>query len=131
MTPLVFPARALALCLSASFVCALCSAATVEQRLEQLEAELKTLQSENAQLRHDLGADHRDGPARIQPAGTESMLTAGGFVQMQADALDKGDPRFTSSHDRFYLRRARLYIAGKFRERMDFRLPPHQSRRPS
>jgi len=59
------------------------------------------------------------------------MLTAGGFVQMQADALDKGDPRFTSSHDRFYLRRARLYIAGKFRERMDFRLPPHQSRRPS
>jgi len=55
----------------------------------------------------------------INPAGREPTLSIGGLLQGQADFGDKGDARFTSANDRFYLRRARINIQGKFLEEFD------------
>ena len=58
----------------------------------------------------------------IKPAGKEPTLSIGGLLQVQAEGGDKGDSRFGSDNDRFYLRRARLNATGKFLEEFDFRL---------
>lgn len=58
----------------------------------------------------------------VTPAGKELTLAIGGLLQVQAEAGDKGDARFGSDNDRFYLRRARLNATGKFLEDFDFRL---------
>lgn len=58
----------------------------------------------------------------VKPAGKEPTLTLGGLLQVQADFGDRGDTRFGNDNDRFYLRRARLNVAGKFLEEIDFRL---------
>jgi phosphate-selective porin len=58
----------------------------------------------------------------VKPAGREPSLTIGGLLQVQSDAGDKGDSRFGSDNDRFYLRRARLNASGRFLEELDFRL---------
>lgn len=58
----------------------------------------------------------------VKPAGKEPTLTLGGLLQIQFDAGDRGDSRFTNDNDRFYLRRARLNATGKFLEEFDFRL---------
>ncbi len=58
----------------------------------------------------------------VKPAGKEPILAVGGLLQVQADAGDRGDSRFTNDNDRFYLRRARLNATGKFLEEFDFRL---------
>jgi phosphate-selective porin OprO/OprP len=57
-----------------------------------------------------------------KPSGKEPTLSIGGLLQVQAEAGDKGDARFSNDNDRFYLRRARLNAAGKFLEEFDFRL---------
>ncbi|MGC4071056.1 MAG: porin [Nibricoccus sp.] len=95
---------------------------SVEERLNALEAELQAVKKENAQLRRDLGVDGRAGQTVVKPAGREPALSLGGLLQVQADALDKGDARFNTSNDRFYLRRARINAAGKFLEEFDFRI---------
>src|SRR6185436_20881738 len=62
------------------------------------------------------------GLGTTKPAGREPTLAIGGLLQVQADAGDRGDSRFTNDNDRFYLRRARLNATGKFLEEFDFRL---------
>jgi len=95
---------------------------SVEDRLQRLESELGALRTENQQLRQELGTEGRAGQIVIKPAGREPVLAIGGLIQAQADALDKGDSRFTSANDRFYLRRARINATGKFLEGFDFRI---------
>jgi phosphate-selective porin len=58
----------------------------------------------------------------VNPGGKESVLKIGGLLQVQADAGDRGDSRFTTGDDRFYLRRARLNATGNFLEDFDFKL---------
>jgi phosphate-selective porin OprO and OprP len=58
----------------------------------------------------------------VKPAGKEPTLTIGGLLQVQADFGDRGDTRFGTDNDRFYLRRARINATGKFLEEFDFRL---------
>lgn len=58
----------------------------------------------------------------VIPGGKEPTLTIGGLIQAQADFGDRGDGRFTTENDRFYLRRARLNAIGKFLEEFDFKL---------
>ena len=98
------------------------SSADIEARLQKLEAELQAVKKENAQLRRDLGIDARAGLTMVKPAGREASLSLGGLLQLQADALDKGDARFGSANDRFYLRRAHINASGKFLEDFDFRM---------
>ena len=61
------------------------------------------------------------GLVGVRPGGKEPTLTFGGLLQVQADAGDRGDSRFTDDSDRFYLRRARLTATGRFLEEFDFR----------
>jgi phosphate-selective porin OprO/OprP len=58
----------------------------------------------------------------VQPGGKEPVLKIGGLLQFQSDVGDRGDSRFTTSDDRFYLRRARLNAVGNFLEDFDFKL---------
>lgn len=58
----------------------------------------------------------------VEPSGKENILKIGGLVQAQADFGEKGDGRFTTGNDRFYLRRARLNATGKFLEEFDFKI---------
>jgi phosphate-selective porin OprO/OprP len=95
---------------------------SLEDRLQRLENEVGSLQKENAQLRSELGLDGRAGQTIVKPAGREPTFSVGGLLQAQADFGDKGDARFTTGNDRFYLRRARINVQGKFLEEFDFRL---------
>jgi len=92
---------------------------TTEERLQRLESEMENLRKENAELRRDLATA---GQSAVKIAGHESTLTLGGMLQVQADALDKGDARFASGNDRIYLRRARINVAGKFKDDFQFRV---------
>ena len=101
---------------------ALADEAAIEARLQALEAQLKTVQAENKQLRRELGLDGTAGLTVAKPAGKEPVLIINGVVQMQGEFGDKGDARFNSSNDRFFLRRVRLGAAGRFLEELDFRV---------
>lgn len=95
---------------------------SLEEHFQRLEDEVHTLRKENQQLRSELGLEGRAGQTIVKPAGREPTLSIGGLLQTQADFGDKGDARFTSGNDRFYLRRARINLQGKFLEDFDFRL---------
>src|SRR5882672_1469453 len=95
---------------------------SLEERLQRLEGEVGSLRKENQQLRSELGLEARAGQTIVKPAGREPTLSIGGLLQAQADFGDKGDARFTSGNDRFYLRRARINAQGRFLEEFDFRL---------
>lgn len=60
--------------------------------------------------------------ALVVAAGPESLLALGGLLQVQFEAGDRGDSRFSDANDRIYLRRARLNASGRFLEKYDFRL---------
>ncbi len=104
----------------------LCSGAqaqsSVEDRLQRLEAEVGALQKENAELRSELGREDHANAVDVVPAGKEKSLSIGGMVQTQAEFGEKGDDRFTTGHDRIYIRRARLSVAATFPEHIDFRI---------
>ena len=100
----------------------LAQAPSLEERLQRLEGEVGTLRQENQQLRTELGLEGRAGQTIVKPAGREPTVSIGGILQAQSDFGDKGDARFTTGNDRFYLRRARLNIQGRFLEEFDFRL---------
>lgn len=90
--------------------------------MDQLEREVKELREENKELRAALGMDAKQPTAIVKAAGKEETLTFGGLLQVQADFGDKGDSRFATGNDRFYLRRARLNGSGKFMEDFTFRV---------
>src|SRR5215475_8622611 len=58
----------------------------------------------------------------VKPGGKEPVLKIGGLLQVQSDVGDRGDSRFTTGDDRFYLRRARLNAVGNFLEDFDFKV---------
>lgn len=100
--------------------------ASLEERLNALEQKVQTLSRENAELRDKLGLK-KDAPAPVlvKPAGKETSLSVGGFLQAQAEFGRASDSRFASGgaavRDRFYFRRARIFVAGAFAEDFDFK----------
>lgn len=93
---------------------------TLEERLRQLEARVESLAAENSELRTRLGV----GPVAatvVMPAGKETRLSVGGFLQGQAEFGGVGDPRFAGLNDRFFFRRARIYLAGSFENYLEFK----------
>ena len=126
-----------ALVAPAIFSTARAAAPTVEERLQALEAGYAELKAENARLRDLLAGKAPsaapsvtaapavpavDVPATVVAAGKEAKLTLGGFIQGQYESGDAGDSRFAGVDDRFYFRRARLSVTGKFSENFDFRV---------
>jgi phosphate-selective porin OprO and OprP len=93
-------------------------AGDVEERLERLERELKGLQEENRALRLEMGVTNA---AVVRSIGPVKEFRIGGLVQAQGDFGDRGDLRWATDHDRFYLRRVRLNTLGRFAEHFDFR----------
>jgi len=93
-------------------------ASDFEERLDQLELELRNLRDENQALRHELGVTN----VYVKPIGPVKELKIGGLIQAQADFGDKGDARWASDYDRFYVRRARIKALGQFFEDFDFKV---------
>lgn len=99
-------------------------AQAMEERLARLEAAMQELRTENAELKQRLGLAPIAGEptaVRVVPGGKETRLTVGGFLQGQAEFGDAGDPRFAGVRDRFFFRRARIYVAGSFAEHFEFK----------
>jgi phosphate-selective porin OprO/OprP len=102
-------------------------AQSVEERLAKLEQEVLALRAENAELRAQI-APPTPAPAaakahaqEIKPAGKESKLSVGGFIQAQAESGGRIDTRFADENDRVFLRRARVNVQGSFPEHFDFK----------
>lgn len=114
-----------------TFVCTLASLSlagwsaaatpTVEERLKALEERVQSLATENAQLKQQLGWKEATPPVLPQPGGKETRLVVGGFLQGQAEFGRASDPRWNGVRDRFFFRRARIYLAGSFAEDFDFK----------
>jgi phosphate-selective porin OprO/OprP len=94
---------------------------TIEDRLRSLEQQVQGLAKENAELKAQLGWKGAVAPLVPQPAGKETKLIIGGFLQAQAEFGRAADPRWAGVRDRFFFRRARIYVAGSFAEDFDFK----------
>jgi len=104
--------------------CALAVAAiepTVEDRLKALEQTVQHLAKENAELKKQLGWKETTPPVLPRPGGPENKLTVGGFLQAQAEFGKAADPRWNNVNDRFFFRRARIYLAGTYAENFEFK----------
>jgi phosphate-selective porin len=97
------------------------AAPSVEQRLQALEQQVQGLTRENAELKKQLGWKDAAAPVLPQPGGKETKLVVGGFLQGQAEFGRASDPRWAGVRDRFFFRRARIYLAGNFAEDFDFK----------
>lgn len=98
-------------------------AATIEERLDQLEQKVSSLTQENASLKKQLGYDAKGTPtaAVVLAQGKETKLALGGFLHLQGEAGDAADSRFPAG-DRFLLRKVRLGARGSFSDTIDFSL---------
>lgn len=99
-------------------------AATLEERVQQLENRLANLVQENAALKEQLGARTKDQdkvPVGTIVQGKETKLAIGGYIQANAEFGNAPDSRFPAT-DRIYLRRARLGVKGTFAENVEFTL---------
>jgi hypothetical protein len=94
---------------------------SVEERLNRLEERVRVLSEENAALRQQLSGKPGAIPSRVVPSGSETRLAIGGFLQAQAEFGGAPDSRFSGIKDRFYFRRARIYVAGSFALPFDFK----------
>lgn len=93
----------------------------IEARLQALERQVQGLVKENAELKKQLGWKEGATPVVVQPGGKETRLTLGGFLQAQAEFGHAADSRWSGVRDRFFFRRARIYVAGSFAEDFDFK----------
>ncbi|MGZ8830619.1 MAG: porin [Thermoanaerobaculia bacterium] len=100
---------------------ALAADLTIEERLSQLESQVKELRAENQLLREQFGLQAVQRQNDVKPAGRDSRLSVGGLLQAQAETGGRTDSRFTDDNDRFFLRRARINVQGRFVEDFDFR----------
>jgi phosphate-selective porin len=110
---------------------------SIEERLAKLEQEVRELRAENQELRKQLPAApapeakpvvaeakpaaHAAPPQEVKPAGKETKLLVGGFIQAQAESGDRVDTRYGDDNDRVFLRRARVNVQGSFAEKFDFK----------
>ncbi|MDI1318620.1 MAG: porin [bacterium] len=97
------------------------TSATVEERLKVLEQQVQNLAKENTDLKKQLGWKDTTAPVLPVPGGHEAKLVVGGFLQGQAEFGHASDPRWNGVKDRFFFRRARIYLAGSFAEDFDFK----------
>jgi phosphate-selective porin OprO/OprP len=96
--------------------------ATVEERLNQLEKTVQTLQKENTDLKTQLGYDGKTPLVVAKAGGKEKTLKVGGYLQGQYETGDSPDARFNGIEDRALIRRARINVSGTFKENFDFKV---------
>lgn len=95
---------------------------SIEERLRALESRVQELARENADLKMQMGVKAAvQAPLPARPAGKESILRVGGFLQGQAEFGEASDPRWSGMNDRFFFRRARIFVAGSLAENVDFK----------
>jgi phosphate-selective porin len=95
--------------------------ASIEDRLRTLEQQVQGLVKENTELKKQLGWKDTVAPVLPQPGGKETKMVIGGFLQGQAEFGRAADSRWNGVKDRFFFRRARIYMMGTFAEDFDFK----------
>lgn len=111
-----------------AFICAGTASAadtgTIESRIERLESQVDQLNTENKELRKQLGWDTKNDVNVVQHKGKVSKMSLGGYIQAQFGVGDAPDARFTGSkeNDSFTIRRARISLTGSFAENFDFKI---------
>lgn len=115
------PHRLALFAIAALFAGPALAATSVEERLQALEQQVSKLAKENADLKKELGFKDGKAPVLAQPAGKETKLAVGGFLQAQGEFGRAADPRWAGIKDRFFFRRARIYVLGGFAEDFDFK----------
>jgi phosphate-selective porin OprO/OprP len=106
----------LLICVSAS-----AQEATIEARLKALEDQVAQLKTENEQLRRDLGLEVMARQPTVRSGGDAAAVQVGGLVQAQAEEGAQIDARFPDDRPRFFLRRARVNVSGRFIDEFNFR----------
>ena len=110
--------------------------ATIEQRLDRLEAALQRIEAklgdtvsadelapalkEYSDLTHQLVWDGKSPLTVAKAGGKEQKISVGGYLQLNGELGDAPDARFNGIFNRFYVRRARLTVKGTFAENIDF-----------
>ena len=94
---------------------------SIEGRLKALEQKVQNLAKENSELKKELGWKDGNTAVLALPAGKETKLSIGGFLQAQGEFGRAADPRWAGVKDRFYFRRARISVQGNFAEDFDFK----------
>jgi phosphate-selective porin OprO/OprP len=97
------------------------TAPSVEERLQALENQVHALAAENLALKRELGWKESVPPVEVQAGANEDRLSVGGFLQAQGEFGRAADPRWNGTNDRFFFRRARIYLAGNVATDFDFK----------
>jgi len=97
------------------------STPSVEERLQALENQVHQLAAENVSLKKELGWKNGVLPVEVRPGANEDRLAVGGFLQAQGEFGRAADPRWNGVKDRFFFRRARIYLAGNVATDFDFK----------
>lgn len=95
------------------------AASDLDERLAALERTVQELAAENRALRESFGIP-RGAPA-AESSRALQMLRVGGFLQGQAEFGGAADPRWAGTRDRFFFRRARIYVAGTMADDFEFK----------
>lgn len=119
-TPIGVPLL-LALVLGSPLSLAAQDAPSVEERLQALENQVHQLAAENVALKKELGWKNSTPPVEVVPGANEDRLSVGGFLQAQGEFGRASDPRWNGTKDRFFFRRARIYLAGNVATDFDFK----------
>jgi phosphate-selective porin OprO/OprP len=93
----------------------------IEARLRALEEQVAQLKTENEQLRRDLGLEVVARQPDVRSSGAASAVQVGGLLQAQAEEGAQVDQRFPDDRPRFFLRRARVNLSGRFVDDFSFR----------
>jgi len=94
---------------------------TIEERLKALEGQVQSLAQENAALKKELGWKNGALPIEVKPGGNEDRIAVGGFLQAQGEFGHAADSRWNGVKDRFFFRRARIYVSGVVATDFDFK----------
>ncbi len=96
---------------------------SVEERLQALERRVEALTQENSKLKAQLGTPQEESSvaAQVKAAGREKSLVVGGYLHGQGEFGGAADSRWHDVRDRFFFRRARIYVSGSFAEDFDFK----------
>src|SRR5713226_2235930 len=93
----------------------------IEARLRALEEQVAQLRTENEQLRRDLGLEVVARQPDVRSSGAANSVQVGGLIQAQAEQGGQVDLRFPDDRPRFFLRRVRVNVSGRFIDEFNFR----------
>ncbi len=98
---------------------------STEDRLQALERQMEAVRQENLELKRKLGlTPSTNGVPLAKTVGSAFEVRVGGLIQAHGEFGDPGDARWSgdAANDRFFVRRARVHLYGRFLEQFSYRV---------